>query len=128
MPETPHPLPAPFGQLFAEWRRLTECEGASIQAAAWDEVLQVQETKKRLQTEILDAEHASAPWSAADREARRVLVSELILLELRNQDWLGSRRAAAEAERASVEKSRLDLRRLQRSFAPQPSGVWQSYS
>jgi tyrosyl-tRNA synthetase len=128
MPETRHPLPAPFGRLFAEWRRLTESEGASIQAAAWDEVLQVQETKKRLQSEILDAEHGSAPWTAADQEARRALVSELILLELRNMDWLGHQRAAAEVERASVEKSRLDLRRLQRTFSPQPSGVWQSYS
>lgn len=124
----PHPLPEPFGHLFSEWRRLTESEGASIQAAAWEEVLRVQETKKRLQSEILEAEHRSAPWSAADRETRRVLVSELVLLELRNLDWLGQQRTEAEAERAALEKSRLDLRRLHRSFVPPSGGVWQSYS
>ncbi|MBL9137222.1 MAG: hypothetical protein JNK85_15220 [Verrucomicrobiales bacterium] len=128
MPAAARPLPEPFGQLFAEWRRLTEREGVSIQAAAWEEVLLVQETKKRLQSEILEAEHRSAPWSAADRETRRVLVSELVLLELRNLDWLGQQRTAAEAERASIEKSRHDLRRLHRSFAPPAGGVWQSYS
>lgn len=122
------PLPPSVDTLLAEWRRLTESEAQAIEARAWDRVLQLQRAKADLPP-ALDAavagEATSSDPVAADRAAR---LRELFRLEQRNREAVDRCRRVAESDRGELERSRLQLRRLHRSFVGAPEAAWQTYS
>lgn len=120
--------PAPLANLISEWRRLTDAESEAIGTQAWLQLLEVQAAKAGLQTAILLWERENAPSSLADFPSLRPLLGELIGLESRNRERLARVHAEARAERASLERSRRDLRRLQGSFTSRTSPGWETYS
>ena len=122
-------------QLYADWRRLTEAETESLREDAWERLAEIHRQKSALQQDIIaatepfDAEFARhlATVPAAENPFRKI-VSELILLETRNAEILSAKRAAAEAERASLERSTTNLPHVARSYGHPIGSVWHSYS
>ena len=122
-------------QLYADWRRLTEAETESLRRDAWERLAEIHRQKSALQQDIIaatepfDAEFArlGATVPAAENPFRKI-VSELILLETRNAEILSAKRAAAEAERATLERTTTTLRHVARSYGHPIGSVWHSYS
>ncbi len=122
-------------QLYAHWRRLTECETESIRADAWERLAEIHRQKSALQQDIIaatepfDAEFARlrATAPAAENPFRKT-VAELILLEARNAEILSAKRAAAKAERANLDRTTTTLRHVARSYGHPIGSVWHSYS
>lgn len=113
-------------QLYAQWRDLTEQEGAAIRRCAWPEVAQYQAAKNRLQPRIVEIS-GQLEAVALERQFRRV-VDTLIALERRNAVWTEERWADAQAEAGQFARSARSLRQLQRLYLPPPRQNWQSYS
>lgn len=117
----------PLAHLYAEWRSLTEAEGRAIEIAAWDHLLSLQQAKAQLQTAIVEVESASVSRGKTARGTAR-LIEELIHMESRNAERLAVRRDEAQNDRAAMDKSRFDLRRLQQRLVVTPMTGWQCYS
>jgi hypothetical protein len=120
--------------LYAEWRRLSELEGAAIGRDEWPSVAQQQALKRELQGRIVEATEAwSREQEATGGPARfeqefRPIVADLIQLESRNHERLCERRALARAALASLDRSAAQLRGIQKAYAPGGGSCWQSYS
>ena len=120
---------------YAEWRRWTDLEGEAIQAANWSQVRECQDAKQRLQPRIIrHTEHARQECARLglacadlEREVRGV-VGELILLETRNGEAVAGKREAAEMERAELDRSSRNLRRLHHSYGGLRAAGWHSFS
>ncbi len=120
--------------VYEQWRTWSEAEGEAIQAGAWPQVARCQDAKLKLQSRILTATEA---WQSenpnrgqegtVDPQVRRV-VSELILLEVRNSEWVAEQRRQAHRDRDQLGQSRRNLRQIQRAYAASPRALWQSYS
>jgi hypothetical protein len=115
-----------LNQLYSQWRKLTEEEGAAIGRDAWLEVSQCQAAKLRLQPRIVELSQKIAPV-VLELEFRKV-VDELVELEHRNAEVLRQRRQEVNVELGDCERSSRSLRQLQRLYIPQPRQNWQSYS
>lgn len=121
--------------LYSQWRTWTDAEADAIRAAAWPQVNRCQNAKLRLQERILSATeqwHLEARLGGAretgvDPQVRRI-VDELILLELRNGELVDSARRRARQQEDELDRSRRNLRQLQRAYAPSREALWQSYS
>lgn len=120
---------------YNSWEEVTENEGAAIQAGNWRRVRECQETKRQLQTRIIQlTEAANEECTRAGLNPRmfeedlRRAVNLLIALETRNATLLADQRHAAEVEFAGLDHASRNLRRLQKSYAPAPNAMWQSYS
>ncbi len=124
-----------LGELYAEWRRASDAEGRAIQAGDWPAVEEWQQCKMTLKARILPAAEAwQKRWPRREQgqvefeREFRPIVTELISLEHRNDEWLRLRRQTAEAERKAMEDSRRNLRGLHRAYGSGPQPHWQSYS
>ena len=124
-----------LANLYAEWRRLTEGETESLRVDAWERLAEIHRLKAALQHDIIDAtepydaELAHLRATAPDAENPfRKIVSELILLETRNAEILAAKRAAAAAERATLERTTTNLRHVSRSYGQPVGSAWHSYS
>jgi hypothetical protein len=115
-----------LAQLYSQWRKLTEEEGAAINRDAWLEVSQCQAAKSRLQPRIVEISQKLEPV-VLELEFRKV-VDELIELEHRNAGVLRNRRREVDVELGDCERSSRSLRQLQRLYIPQARQNWQSYS
>ena len=121
--------------VFDQWRQLTETEGDAIKLADWPQVDACQNAKQRLQPLIIrftgEAQAESARLgvdrSMMEREIRGV-VDHLIRLEHRNGEWVSDCRRAAQGREGNLEQATRNLSRVQKSYAPPRSAVWQSYS
>lgn len=120
--------------LYAEWRRLTELEGAAIGRDEWPTVARQQALKRELQVRIVEATEvwrreaeAGGEWARFERELRPV-VADLIQLESRNHARLCERREQAQVALASLDRSAAQLRGIQRAYGPGAGSCWQSYS
>jgi hypothetical protein len=120
---------------YDSWEEATQHEGAAIQAGNWHRVRECQETKRQLQSRIIQlTEAANAECAQAGLNPRmfepdlRRAVNSLIALETRNATLLAEQRRAAELEYAGLDHAGRNLRRLQKSYAPAPNAMWQSYS
>lgn len=121
--------------LYAEWRRLTEDEGAAIQACAWQRVDECQATKSQLQEEIVqtteslqvEAYAAGSDWTTIERELRRT-VQELIVLESRNSELLTRQRRESMDQQRELNRAVRNLRQVARVYTSSATPVWQSYS
>jgi hypothetical protein len=121
--------------VYQQWRQLSETEGEAIQASDWRRVDACQSAKQSLQPLIIkftgeaqeDWVRAGIDKSVMEREIRAV-VDDLIRLEHRNGEWVCRQQTAARSQECELEKSTRNLSRVQRSYSPAPSAVWQSYS
>jgi hypothetical protein len=120
--------------LYEQWRTWSETEGEAIKAGAWPQVAQCQDAKLKLQSRILTATEV---WQSEDPKRRqegtvdpqvRRVVGELILLEVRNSEWVSEQRRQANRERDQLHQSRRNLRHIQKAYAASPGARWQSYS
>lgn len=125
--------------LYQEWRRLTELEGAAIARDEWPAVEEHQRLKRDLRDQIILATqqwHAEGAAAGSGPDSVRAsferyfrpIVADLIALEHRNQQVLGEHRSQMQSRLASASQSTKRLRNLQRSYAPERSPRWQSYS
>jgi len=118
-------------ELYQEWKRLTEKEGAAIMASDWVEVRSCQKAKQQLQPKIIQVTDVAknAPGGRSEFEAQiRECVNELIQLETRNSEALGKRLEAAEKERSSLEQTSQRLKRVQKSYSGTRESAWDQYS
>lgn len=118
-----------------EWRSLAETEGEAIRSLNWNLVAACQAALTDLQTrltQIHDAakrEWAQLGKARAEREAAlRNVTSELIKLEKRNLALLGDARRSVQDQLDDLDQSRLNLKRIQRSYTVARPAAWNSYS
>lgn len=118
-----------------EWRSLAETEGEAIRSLNWNLVAACQAALADLQTrltQIHDAakrEWAQLGKARAEREAAlRNVTSELIKLEKRNLALLGDARRSVQDQLDDLDQSRLNLKRIQRSYTVARPAAWNSYS
>lgn len=107
--------------LLDDWRTLTEAESGAIASGDWSGLLAVQSGKAALRGAWLEAEARGVRFP-------RAAIEGLIALEHRNAEALAVRRRLAEEDRAALERSRRDLRRLQSHFHVPAASGWHSYS
>jgi hypothetical protein len=120
---------------YAEWRRWTDLEGQAIQAANWGRVQECQCAKQRLQPRIIrgterarqECARLGLPCADLEREVRGV-VGELIQLETHNGQVVALQRQTAEAERAELDRSSHNLRRVHQSYGGPRAPGWTSFS
>ena len=112
--------------IFRQWRLLTEQEARAINTGAWNEVDGFQSAKVRLQPRISELSQRLDPGVY---EARfRPLVEELMQLERQNSALLQRQRTATEEQQQSLDRTRRNLRHIQKSYLPPARMHWQSYS
>jgi len=112
--------------LYAQWRSLTEEEGAAIESGAWTKVEHYQSAKSRLQPRIVEV---SQRIEVAVHELQfRTVVEELMTLERRNTVRLRETRRSAEQAKQELDKSSRNLRQIHKSYIPPARAHWQSYS
>jgi hypothetical protein len=120
---------------YAEWRRLAEQEGEAIRQSNWPAVEICQTSLHDLQPQIIRwTQQAREEWMrqgsdiALEEDSLRAVIGELIDIERRNSATLNDVRQAAHAEARQLEQTGQTLRQVQRSYAPQPSSAWTSFS
>ena len=118
-----------------EWRSLAETEGEAIRTLNWNLVAACQAALADLQTRLSRIhEAAKQEWAQlgktkGEREATlRNVTSELIKLEKRNLALLGDARRSVQDQLDDLDQSRLNLKRIQRSYAVTRPAAWNSYS
>ena len=121
--------------LYQEWRKWTETEGEAILSNDWPQVRRCQTAKSELQPRILQQTEAAQAECARDGIDRRAFdkqvrsrVNELIYLETRNGEFLAEQRNLVSAEYAALERSRNNIGRIQKRYAPGAAAAWESYS
>jgi hypothetical protein len=122
-------------ELYQEWRKWTESEGEAILANDWRQVGRCQAAKTELQPRILkqtDLAQAECARDGIDRKSFekqvRSRVNELVYLETRNGEFLAEQKQSAQAELKALERSRRNLPKIQKRYAPGGAAAWESYS
>ena len=122
-------------EAYQEWRRVAEAEGEAIRTRNWVLVADCQEALQQLQPVILhQTQQAHAEWKrlgqdrAAKEDTVRVLVSELIAIESRNNALLKDMQQAAQAHMGQLGQAGRMLRQVKRLYAPSHPAVWTSFS
>ncbi len=120
---------------YYSWEQLTQAEGAAIQSDDWSRVSECQHTKQGLQKKIIHlTEAAQFECVAAGLDSKQLerylrrIINGLITLESRNSELLADRRQIAEIEKAHLDQSARNLRRVQKSYSPPADALWNSYS
>lgn len=115
--------------IYEEWRRETLAEGAAISIDDWTDVSEIQARKILLRRKIESGGISGAPSSLTgeDELLVRAFVAELIRLEMANDTAISAKRREAEEERASIDATTGNLRRVQRYGRPSES-AWVAYS
>ncbi len=115
-----------FAALLDQWRSLSEDEGKAIAAGSWNHVEQLQSAKSLLQPRIDEVRPRIAP--ARHESQFRPLIESLIQLERRNQALVDQRRATAQEQERTLNRSDRNLRQIQKSYVPSAPNLWHSYS
>jgi hypothetical protein len=118
--------------LYAEWKNLTEREGAAIRQSDWPLVHKTQQQKRELQAEIIHlTEEIKADGSSRiddqkfDRQLRTI-VNELILLETQNNATLQATIATTEQQKRELESTSKRLRQIHTRYVPNRPPTWQN--
>jgi hypothetical protein len=118
-------------ELYHQWRALTQAETLAIQEGNWGKLLETQEQKKSLQNRIdtveMEAKRETEFQDKAGTGLKETL-HELILLEQQNAAALADRQQELEFEQQQMDRSRGNLRQLQKAYSGSVGAVWQSYS
>lgn len=120
---------------YGSWEQFTQSEGDAIVRADWPGVSEYQKNKQELQRQIIqltDAARAESVEAGLDTKRfetdLRQIVNRLIALENRNSELISERRQSAELQRAELDQTSRNLRRMQKSYVQPSTAVWQSYS
>ena len=120
---------------YESWDQLTQREGAAITRSDWMGVSECQKNKQELQRQIINLTDAARAESLeAGVETKRFdtdlrqIVNRLIALENSNSELISERRQTAELQRAELDQTSRNLRRMQKSYVQPATAVWQSYS
>lgn len=121
--------------LYKEWHRLTLDEGGAIVAGAWPQVDQIQTSKQALQSQIIAvSQRLQEDWALTGGQRMqeepyfRQLVEELLHLEARNSELIGSRRREAEQLVRELDKATRSLRQVHKTYSSARDSSWNSYS
>jgi hypothetical protein len=110
--------------LLEKWFQLSQAEGAAIQAAAWDQVKNIQADKARLRHSLTEQQQRLPDPNPFPEQ-----IARLISLETRNSELLAAQLRRAHAEKKSLGQAGKNLRRIQSSYARRQSGTrWNCYS
>jgi hypothetical protein len=122
-------------ELYHQWKELSEFEGIAILAANWNEVSRCQSGKAALQYGIITAhELLQKELSPGISDPRvtdpqiRSIVTELILLEQRNGQWLDEQEEKAQEQNRALSKTSKNLRAVHKAYVSPQACVWHSYS
>ncbi len=117
--------------LYGRWLELTESEARAIRAASWSAVTELQAQKAGLQKLVEACSRRVSPLADSGRacaaELQRV-IRDLVRREEENSAFLAQQLEAHRSERAVLEQSGLNLRRLRCSYGQGQNSTWQSYS
>jgi hypothetical protein len=120
--------------LYTEWRRITDIEGAAIADEEWPRVEQQQLLKRELQNQIMQtanqwlSEQGETEAACANYEREfRPIVTTLIQRETQNHELLCERRQHLQSRMDSLKQTSARLRNV-RSYTTEGSSSWQSYS
>jgi hypothetical protein len=120
---------------YDSWEQLTQAEGSAIQSGDWSRVAECQQAKQGLQKKIIHlTESAQAECIETGLDSKnferdlRPIINNLISMESHNSELLAIRRQAADVEKLDLDQASQNLRRVQKSYSPPASPVWNSYS
>jgi hypothetical protein len=120
---------------YEQWRSLTETEGEAIRGGLWQQVDQVQETKRQLQQLILGATRelrAECARCGADvtgvEQQLRSLVEQLVQLESRNGQSLDEQLHQSRVQLQQLDTADRNLHRIRRAYSPSREANWESFS
>lgn len=111
-------------RLYLEWRELTAAESAAIRAERWSVVTEFQRRKTDLQDRLARRQPADLP---AGPELA-ALIRELLVAEADNARLMDAKLETGRQQRAELDRSGSNLRRLRGSYGQARSTTWQSYS
>jgi len=120
---------------YEQWRSLTEAEGEAIRSGLWQQVGQLQESKRQLQEMILSAtrelraECARCGVDAAVVEQQlHSLVEQLVQLESRNGQSLAEQLHQSHTQLQQLEGAGHKLDQIRRAYCPTREANWESFS
>ncbi len=119
---------------YAEWKRLTEKEGAAITRSQWRDVQEAQDQKRALQPEIIRLSDRVQTVLRSEAEKQlfstrlRGIVHELVLLESQNNLKVQDSISAAEQQRRTLDVTSNRLRRMHHRYVPSLDPIWQNLS
>ena len=120
---------------YEQWRSLTEAEGEAIRGGLWQQVDQLQETKRQLQqlilgaTRELRAECARSGVDAAAVERQlHSLVEQLVQLESRNGQSLAEQLHQTHTQLQQLDTAGRNLNQIRRAYSPVREANWESFS
>lgn len=121
------PTPNELLGLYAEWRDLTGAESVAIRSERWDVVTDLQRRKADLQGRVEAVSGRHLPGSAALADLAP-LIHELIKLEADNARLMDGKLEVGRQQRADLDRSGNNLRRLRGSYGQARATTWHSYS
>lgn len=121
------PTPNELLGLYAEWRDLTGAESVAIRSERWDVVTDLQRRKADLQGRVEAVSGRHLPGSAALADLAP-LIHELMTLEADNARLMDGKLEVGRQQRADLDRSGNNLRRLRGSYGQARATTWQSYS
>jgi exonuclease VII large subunit len=120
---------------YEQWRSLTEAEGEAIRNGVWQQVDQLQETKRQLQqlilgaTRELRAECARCGVDPATVEQQlRNLVEHLVQLESRNGQSLAEQLHQTRTQLQQQDTAGRNLNQIRRAYSSAREANWESFS
>jgi hypothetical protein len=120
--------PQPLLNVLCEWRDSSIAESLAIQEERWTDLPPIHDRKVQLQGRIKACyEEVNGLENPGLDPLVRAMVAELIQLERFNGSLLAEKRQAAEVERAEIEQTASNLRRMQR-YTDGKAPAWAAYS
>ncbi len=113
--------------LYLEWRELTGAEAVAIRSERWDVASELQRLKADLQGRVEAVSSRHLPGSAALAELAP-LIHELMTLEADNARLMDGKLEVGRQQRADLDRSGNNLRRLRGSYGQARATTWHSYS
>ena len=105
--------------ILERWLELTFREGDAIRGADWVQVGEIQASKRNLQP-LLELARTRTP------DGQYPNLEPIRRLERSNLELLATVRRLAESERDTLQQSRRNLSRLQRSYVARTTPVWET--
>jgi hypothetical protein len=133
--QTLQELSTALGDHYTRWRTLTLAEGEAIAAGQWQQVEDLEESKRQLQDlvrarqrELRDECTRCGLNAVVVEEPFKSILHELIALEGRNDQALASQRQRNLARQEELQSATHTLRQVREVYTSKREAVWQSYS
>lgn len=103
--------------ILAQWQQLSRDEGRAIDAAAWPRLRKIQARKAVLRQPLTQAFQRCAKEEGRADFPFQSELARIISLLTRNGERLAARCRQARARQEALERSRRNLRRIERSYS-----------